>query len=361
MISIIICTRRPHALQELSENVSQTIGVPFETVLVDNSDNRYSLCAAYNEGVRRAKGDILCFMHDDITLYTPGWGRNVERHFESPEVGMIGPVGSHLIPSEGDWRVGYAPFHVLHFIQQNHTLSPYSSYFSEHVRDGLQGLLTEVATLDGVWFCLPKALFDEGIVRFDEERFTSFHIYDLDISMQVVHAGKKLYVVDDVLLEHQSQGVYNEYFVTSLTEFLKKWDGQLPVTRGMNMDIEKLIQQAPHYRDELLRRIENDRDVLAIRNHWKEAVSGTRTTSLTARQKEMVSFSEFIFIKNVMKYHPDKQAASQQLKLRWGNLSASHRIQILWKYFVYRILRIPCKKKSMNFFISNGNPTPAAK
>ena len=361
MISIIICTRRPNALQELTENVSRTVGTPFEMILVDNSDNRYSLCAAYNEGVRRAKGDILCFMHDDITLYTRGWGQNVERHFKAPEVGMIGPVGSHLIPSEGDWRVGYAPYHVLHFIQQNHTLSPYPSYFSEHVRDGLRGSLTEVATLDGVWFCIPKRLFDEGIIRFDDERFTSFHIYDLDISMQVVQAGKKLYVVDDVLLEHRSQGVYNDSFVTSLSEFLKKWNGLLPVTRGMSIDTEKLAQQASRYRHELLRRIENDRNVTAVRNHWKDTVSGTRTTALTARQKEMVSFSEFIFVKNVIKYHPDERAALQQLKLRWGNLSAAHRIQILWKYFVYRILRIPCKRKSMSFFMSNGSPTPATK
>ena len=66
MVSIIMCSRNPEMDKRLDENIKQTIGTEYEVVLVDNSAGRYGICGAYNEGVRRAKGDILCFMHEDI-------------------------------------------------------------------------------------------------------------------------------------------------------------------------------------------------------------------------------------------------------------------------------------------------------
>ena len=358
MISLIICTRHPHDLDELRKNVDATIGTEYQWVVIDNSQNRYNLCAAYNEGVRQSKGEILCFMHDDIVYHTQGWGKNVERHFLSSDVGMIGIVGSHIIPSSGDWRVGYAPYHVLHFIQRHHSFSHYDSYFAMHVRSCLQGPLTDVAVLDGVWFCIPRALFESGTIRFDEERFTSFHIYDLDISMQVVQSGRKLYVVDDVLLEHNSEGVYNESFVVALETFLEKWKGMLPVTRGMQIDTEQIRENAVHYKEELATRIERDRDMVAIINYWKQVNEGKCPSPLTRSQKMLSSFSEFLFMKNMIKYYPDKEISRNYLRNGLRALSSRHRALILWKYFIYRVLRFPCSKKSMTFVVASGSPTP---
>lgn len=358
MISLIICTRHPHELDELRKNVDATIGTEYQWVVIDNSQNRYNLCAAYNEGVRRSKGEILCFMHDDIVYHTPDWGKNVEKHFQSTEVGMIGVVGSHIIPEVSDWRVGYAPYHVLHFIQRHHSFSHYDSYFAMYVRSCLQGPLTDVAVLDGVWFCLPKALFDNGTVRFDEERFTSFHIYDLDISMQVVQSGKKLYVVDDVILEHNSEGVYNESFVVALESFMDKWKGRLPVTRGMQIDTEQIRRDAAHYKEELISRIERDRDMVTIINYWKQANEGKIPSPLTPNQQQLSSFSEYLFMKNMLKYYPDKDASHRYFKNGLRGLSFKHRTLILWKYFIYRVLCFPCKKKAMTFVVASGSPTP---
>ncbi len=358
MLSLIVCTRHPHDLDELRRNVDATIGMEYQWVVIDNSQNRYSLCAAYNEGVRRSKGEYLCFMHDDIIYHTMGWGKNVERHFQSTGVGMIGVIGSHIIPSVGDCRVGYTPYHVLHFIQCHHSFSHYDSYFAMHVRSCLQGSLTDVAVLDGVWFCIPKAMFGSGMLRFDEERFTSFHIYDLDISMQVVQSGRKLYVVDDVLLEHNSEGVYNESFVMALEAFLEKWKGKLPVTRGMQIDTEQIKRNAAHYRDELVARIERDRDMVAIINYWKLVNEGKNPPPLTHSQKMLSSLSEFLFMKNMVKYYPDKEISRNYLRNGLRSLSPKHRALILWKFFIYRVLRLPCSKKSVTFVIASGSPTP---
>lgn len=360
MISLIICTRHPNDLAELRRNVDETIGTAYQWIVVDNSENRYSLCAAYNEGVRQAEGELLCFMHDDIVYHTHDWGKNVERHFQLPEVGMIGVAGSHIIPAAGDWRVGFIPYHVLHFVQRNHSLMQYDSYFAEEARLCVDGLLTEVAVLDGVWFCLPKRLFDSGTVRFDDRNFTSFHIYDTDISMQVVQTGRKLYVVDDVLLEHNSKGVFNESFVEALQTFFQKWEGRLPVVRGMEVDTEQLSRDAKRHSDELAERISSDHDMVTVINYWKQVNAGnTPAAPLTQSQQELSSFTEFLFMKNLVKYYPDKQASRAYLMKELHRLSLSHRCLLLWKYFLYRVLCLPFKQKSMNMVIANGNPTPA--
>ena len=79
MLSLIICSRTPRISEELEKNIAETIGCEYELVVIDNSKNKYSIFSAYNEGVRRSKGDVLCFMHDDILYKTNGWGTKVDR------------------------------------------------------------------------------------------------------------------------------------------------------------------------------------------------------------------------------------------------------------------------------------------
>lgn len=74
MISCIICSRSSKISEELEKNIVETIGCDYELVVIDNSRNEYSIFSAYNKGVKRAKGNVLCFMHDDILYRTSNWG-----------------------------------------------------------------------------------------------------------------------------------------------------------------------------------------------------------------------------------------------------------------------------------------------
>ena len=99
MISLIICSRRVNIPESLKQNIELTIGVEFEFVIINNSEKKYSISSAYAEGVCRSKGDILCFMHDDILFHTKNWGESIVRYFNDyPMAGMIGVVGSHFMP-----------------------------------------------------------------------------------------------------------------------------------------------------------------------------------------------------------------------------------------------------------------------
>ena len=74
MVSCIICSRKQDISTDLKENIKNTVGCDYELLIIDNSKNQYNIFKAYNEGIRRAKGDILCFMHEDIFYHTQNWG-----------------------------------------------------------------------------------------------------------------------------------------------------------------------------------------------------------------------------------------------------------------------------------------------
>ena len=181
MISIIICARNNDISESLKYNIQSTIGTDYELVIVDNHDDGKSIFKAYNEGVSHAKGEILCFMHDDIILHSNGWGLSVEKYFKDSSIGAIGIVGSHIIPRVGDWRVGYTDYLVLNFMQRTYTIWS-GRYYSRQTQEGLSGALTDVATIDGVkrrvragmgrcqgGFCMPlvvKTIAEETSVDF---------------------------------------------------------------------------------------------------------------------------------------------------------------------------------------------------
>ena len=94
MFSIIICSRKKEISHKLYQNISETIGVPFEVLCIDNSRNDYSMCSAYNEGVKRAKYPFLCFMHEDVTFLSKEWGKECVKEFEKIDVWMLGDLGT---------------------------------------------------------------------------------------------------------------------------------------------------------------------------------------------------------------------------------------------------------------------------
>ena len=94
MISIVICARANDINEALKENIQNTIGVPYELIVIDNGKNEYSIFSAYNKGVTLSNYDIVCFMHDDISFETMGWGNIVTTQLQKFNVGAIGVAGA---------------------------------------------------------------------------------------------------------------------------------------------------------------------------------------------------------------------------------------------------------------------------
>lgn len=232
MISLIICSRQPDIPKSLKDNISETIGVEYELVIIDNSKNQYSIFQAYNEGVLRSQYPYLCFMHEDILYHTQDWGMKVVEHFQDEKVGLIGVVGTHFLP---DTPCGW--YHSMMVSGGCIQREVYDDKNSASEKRNLDRLKSEnsidAVAVDGMWFCVRREVFKQ--IQFDEIYFTGFHSYDLDICLQTRKHGLSVKIISNVLIEHFSYGSFDEEWLKSILEFYDKWEKKLPQIAGVEL------------------------------------------------------------------------------------------------------------------------------
>ena len=226
MISIIIASVKKDLLANVSKNISETIGVEFEIISFDNSNGERGLCELYNLGAKKAKYDVLCFMHEDISLDTINWGSIVFELFnQDPKLGVLGVVGSSykaLVPS--GWAVENLHGQTIfaNYIQSyKHSNKRKELIYNKPSKDNP----ANVICVDGLWFCTRKSIALE--VSFDEQLLHGFHCYDIDFCLNV---GRyfNVAVTFDILIHHFSEGSFDKDWLTDSIKVHKKWESILP-------------------------------------------------------------------------------------------------------------------------------------
>lgn len=212
----------------MQSNIASTIGCDYELVVIDNSTNKYSIFQAYNIGVRRAKGEILCFVHDDVLFRTDNWGAIIDDLLKDETIGIVGFAGTHFLPQCPMywWNSPY----VSQYNIDNGSLQAKLDYF--------KGPIADVVAVDGLCFFAKKPIYET--IRFDEELYSGFHAYDMDICMQVQKMGKRVCVTNAILVEHfwNADSFNNKAYMKKLEEnmalFYKKWESFMPMSRGID-------------------------------------------------------------------------------------------------------------------------------
>ena len=242
MISVIISSVKSDCLDKVSNNIENTIGVPYELLTFANGSGEKGICEIYNLGIDKAQYDILCFMHEDVEIKTKNWGKVVINHFTSgPDLGLLGIAGStYKTSTPAGWHSAGDGTSRANFIQsyKRSNASPVHYYANPNNEE-----LAQVACLDGVWLCTQKKIASE--FRFDDTTFKRFHGYDLDFSL-TVGQKYKVAVTYNVLLDHSSEGSYDSTWMDETLNLHKKWNKILPVNIGRTpfektMKIEKKV------------------------------------------------------------------------------------------------------------------------
>ena len=231
MISLIICSRNPDISVALKQNIENTIGTGYELIVVDNSHTKYSIFSAYNLGTQKARGEFLCFMHEDILYHTNNWGNAVCSYFDKYcEVGMIGVAGTHFLPNmpAAWWDTEIRSGQLLQGYTNNDEYKINREVWSEYKKDP-----TVVASVDGLWMCFRRELFSS--IKWDDMNFKGFHGYDTDISLQVWNSGFEVHIFWGVLIEHISCGAASSEFYKTLNILYGKWKDQLPIIKGVEL------------------------------------------------------------------------------------------------------------------------------
>jgi hypothetical protein len=222
MLSIIICSINSTYFAKVSANISETVGVAYEIIKIDNSTNRYSLAQAYNIGADKALYHYLLFMHEDVAFHTQGWGKALITLLQQPHVGLVGVSGAvykskypstwSMIPEEyyrinalQRWKDGRITKHI----QKESDVAEYSP----------------VAVIDGVFMAVRKEVWLQ--YKFNEEHLHGFHLYDTDTSLRI---GQKYQVVvsHQILLEHFSEGNLSKDWIMESMAAHKRLNQWLP-------------------------------------------------------------------------------------------------------------------------------------
>lgn len=220
MYSIICCSVKPESAEALRQNIAETIGTPFEFIVFDNREKGYGLCRVYNLCAVRAKYDLLCFVHEDVSFRTSGWGQILAGKLSEESCGVVGFAGSIIKLKRltgwntcgRDLRLNYIQFmRGGHHIRQ---VNPDKEEFSP------------VVTLDGLCLFVRRRVWEEN--PFDDVTFAGFHGYDIDFSLAVACRYTN-YVCHVVQVEHFSEGSFSPAWLDSMKRLHAKWEKHLPM------------------------------------------------------------------------------------------------------------------------------------
>ncbi len=220
MISIVVCSVRQNMFDSFQQNVSTTIGVPFEIIRINNSKGDYGICAAYNKGKAECKYDIICFSHEDIVFESSGWGDVLVNLFQDKSIGLAGIFGACYVSAFAEDTVdrNECEGQVIEGYKEDKPIVRVSRFNN--------GSIAEVVGVDGVFMATTKAVISS--IRFSDNLLKGFHGYDFDISFQIKQLYKVV-ITREILLTHFSKGDYGFEYYQALKLVLSKWKSILPL------------------------------------------------------------------------------------------------------------------------------------
>ncbi|MDR2925191.1 MAG: glycosyltransferase family protein [Azoarcus sp.] len=200
--SVIVCSVNPWKFAQINACYEALLAnVPHEIIAIRDAS---SLAEGYNRGLRRARGDIVIFSHDDILILDPDFAQKISRRMRDFDI--LGFAGTRRCTSPFWWHAGVplasgaiasirSVDNVITIVMSTWNTSPWP------VVDNIQAI-------DGLCMIARRDAAEE--IGFDEKTFDGFHLYDLDFSFSAYLAGKKLGVCCDIPVIHASEGDFGE-------------------------------------------------------------------------------------------------------------------------------------------------------
>jgi len=206
-VSIIIPTRRDSEIlkqcidslrrQDYPPDAFEIILVSKEELMIQAEDRIYTISGldfidARNEGVKKAKGQLIAFVDDDCIM-PEDWMSKTVPYFQDPKVGV---VGGPALPFEKDDFVYQVGKYLLS--------SAFTSGFAS-TRYKLQKSVQEVQEhgLIGANSFVRKDVFD-SISGFDREQVLS---EENDLYFRITQQGYKLLYVPEIYVWHRAKPI----------------------------------------------------------------------------------------------------------------------------------------------------------
>jgi GT2 family glycosyltransferase len=229
VISIVICSIDADKLAAVRETYARHMGATtYEIVGIDDAK---SLCEGYNRGLRRAKGELCVFCHDDIEILSDDLGAKIAHHLRAWDV--IGVAGTTRMHAMGwaDSGIRYARGVVTQRVPAGYEIKFLGA--PEMVNGSIQGM-------DGVFFAARRDVAEK--VGFDEITFDGWHGYDTDFTFRCHLAGYRLAVCLDIRLIHFSEGTVDEDWLRYDERFRQKHAAHLAPEAAPWFEVRRRVQ-----------------------------------------------------------------------------------------------------------------------
>lgn len=167
---------------------------PEKVVYVNNEENM-GMVKTIQQGYERSTGDVVVFLHNDVYLYREDWDEYVLDIFrEHEDIGGVGLFGSQGVYVNGgrmqDVPAGFA--------------AGWSNMLEAELHGvRMQAKMEYVSIFDGYFMAFRRTVLDAvgGI----DQRYKYHHLYDRDMSLEVLRHGYKNAVID--LPSHHASGM----------------------------------------------------------------------------------------------------------------------------------------------------------
>jgi GT2 family glycosyltransferase len=217
--SVIICSIDPWNFAQVSTQFERLLReVPFEIIGIHDAK---SLAEGYNRGLKRARGEIVIFSHDDVIFLDNQFAQKISERMQSWDV--LGFLGIALRASSAgpDVRTHYA--------------GAFSGFLPRHInriRFSLRGawdwpIVGNATMLDGL--CIIAHHHVATAIGFDADTFDGWMLYDLDFSFAAHLAGYKIGICCDIPLIHKgtnSGGTADVYATDIYQKYSKRIYGK---------------------------------------------------------------------------------------------------------------------------------------
>jgi hypothetical protein len=226
-ITIIICSRKPERCKKTLDDISKTIGESYETIVFDNREQNWGICKVYNYCAEKANSPYLCFMHEDFFIETKNWGKDIIDFIEkTPDCGVIGFAGGLRAGKNfSSWWAGENIMNINDGLIEKGDVHCKCNYKNHHYINPKNEVFSEVLCIDGAFQFVKKSIWAE--IKYDEENFNGFHLYDVDFSFAAAQIYKN-YVFLNMNIFHDSPGSINIEYIENMFIFQNKWNKKLP-------------------------------------------------------------------------------------------------------------------------------------
>ena len=199
------------------KHIDETIGVRHKVVCYPNF-NQFSLPQIYNQAIEDHYEHECVFVmcHNDITIKTKNWGKELLRKHNSDGYDIIGIAGSTFIPESGRWWDDRSKMYGI--VEHTNGISEWANEYSNEIR-GIQS----VVMVDGLFLSFDP---DTIIHKFNED-YGKFHFYDVPFCVDNYLDGCNVGVITSIRVLHQSVGETDPDWEANRLKFVK--DYELPI------------------------------------------------------------------------------------------------------------------------------------